>query len=120
MTRFRLAKIALFWAALLFSYGAAIMPGQEAPSFQAGDKTDHMLAFLTLTLLARAAWPARRGWTAGLWLSAYGIWIELSQAMPFIGRDASVWDWIADSAAILVGLVVTLVLKRVAPRLFED
>ena len=44
--------------------------------------------------------------------------IEISQAIPFFGRDASVWDWVADSAAILVGLGLAALIERRLPALF--
>jgi len=108
----------LFWGALLFSYVCAVMPDEGAPSFGEGDKTDHVMAFLVLTLLASMAYPRRSRGTIGVGLSFYGAFIEFSQAMPIVGRDADVTDWIADTAAIIVGIVIGVVLRRVLPGLF--
>jgi hypothetical protein len=68
----RTLRLAAFWGALAFSYGAAIMPGDAAPTLGESDKTDHIAAFLTLTVLARIAWPDARRWTVLAALSAYG------------------------------------------------
>jgi len=108
----------LFWAALAFSYGAAIWPRDGAPSLGGSDKTDHIVAFLVLTLLAALAYPWRSRWINAGWLSLYGAFIELSQAMPIIGRDADIADWLADSAAIISATVIVLAMQRYFPALF--
>lgn len=108
----------LFWAALLFSYAAAIMPGDDAPSLGASDKTDHVVAFLVLTLLAAMAYAWRPWWFRAAGLSLYGAFIEVSQGTSFIGRDASFADWVADSAAILVASAIALAMQRSFAALF--
>ena len=108
----------LFWAALAFSYVAAIWPGSGAPTLGGSDKTDHVTAFVTLTLLAAMAYPQRSRLNKAAWLSIYGAFIELSQATSIVGRDASVADWIADSAAIIVASVISLAMQRALPALF--
>ncbi len=118
--QWRLLRVLTFWAALLFSYVCAVMPGEAQPTFGGSDKTDHICAFLVLTILASTANPRRPRWFIGVALSLYGIFIELSQAAPLVNRDASVADWIADSLAILVGLAIASLLRRFAPRLFAD
>ena len=120
MNLHRSSRARLFWIALIIIYGLAIMPAPDAPSLGVGDKVDHIAAFLCLTLLARPAYPARSPALTGLALSAFGAFIELSQAVPFIHRDASVADWVADSIAILVGLASGRLLARMMPRAFHS
>lgn len=102
----------LFWSTLAFAYAAAIMPAPEAPDLGAGDKVNHIAAFLVLTWLGRNAYRALGIWRLALGLSAFGVLIELTQAIPFLHRDASVWDWAADSAAIAVALAVMLPFEK--------
>ena len=102
----------LFWFTLLFAYGAAIMPAPRAPDLGAGDKVNHIAAFLVLTWLGRNAYRALGRWRLALGLSAFGVLIELTQAIPALHRDASVWDWVADSCAILVALAVMLPFEK--------
>lgn len=102
----------VFWVTLLIVYAVAIMPGDAAPDLHAGDKVNHIAAFLTLTLLGRAAYPARPAWRLAIGLSLFGALIELTQAIPVLHRDASVWDWVADSCAILVALAVAFPFER--------
>ena len=110
---FRRAAPFLFWAALLFAYVCAIMPAQEAPKFSSSDKVEHMVAFLTLAILAAFAFPKATVLKVGIWLAVFGAFIEFSQAVPALHRDASVYDWVADVAAICVGLLIVRPLRRI-------
>lgn len=106
----------LFGAAVLIIYGLAIMPSDKAPDLGAGDKVNHIAAFLFLTLFGRwALRGTKRLWLA-LGLSAFGAWIEVTQAIPMLNRDASAWDWAADSAAIGVGLLLAWPVERLLRR----
>ena len=102
----------LFWAALLFAYVVAIMPAAEAPKIAQSDKVEHMIAFVTLALLGRLAYPQVKALTLGLLLAGLGALIEFTQMIPALHRDGNVADWIADSIAIVVGLSVAGLLLR--------
>jgi hypothetical protein len=58
-----------------------------------------MIAFATLAALAAAAYPRTRLLMILIGLSAFGGAIEIFQMNPLISRDASWWDWIADTVA---------------------
>lgn len=118
LTLYRRYRVHLFWILMAIVYGLAIVPGTGAPTIGFGDKADHMTAFLVLTLLGRSAYWSRPALLLGIGLSAFGVFIELSQGLPFIRRDASVADWIADSFSILVGLGLSPVLAKRLPFLF--
>lgn len=118
LTLYRRYRLPIFWTVMLIVYLFAIAPRDEAPSLGGSDKTDHIAAFLVLTLLGRVAYRSRPGWLLVAGLSLFGAFIEFSQAMPFIGRDASVWDWVADSAAILVAMGLAALLEKRFPILF--
>lgn len=89
-----------FWAAALFATIMALLP--QPPALPGGDKLQHMLAFLALTILAQAGWGRRARWTVAFWLSLFGAAIEVAQAAPVLHRDTDFHDWVADSAVILV------------------
>ncbi|WP_205412175.1 teicoplanin resistance protein VanZ [Sphingomonas crusticola] len=95
-----------FWAAVIFAYVSAVLPAAEAPHISMWDKLNHMAAFFTITFLARAAYPRLAVLPLFALLAGFGAFIELSQAVPFIHRDAEWDDWFADIVAILVGLVL--------------
>ena len=90
----------MFALATAFVLYAAFAPPSDAPSLVPWDKANHFIAFYVLTGLAAASFP-RTGWillAAGL--LALGGAIELVQALPFVGRDGAVGDWVADGAGI--------------------
>ena len=49
-------------------------------------------------------------------LSVAGAMIEVIQAMPFVARDADVFDWVADTVAIgaVMGSILAARLRRAA------
>lgn len=106
MSLLRRLFVIAFWCALLFAYAEAILPARETISVAAWDKLNHMAAFFTITFLARAAYPRIPIFRLFVLMAAFGAFIELSQAVPFIHRDAEWDDWFADMIATLVGLIV--------------
>ena len=106
MSPLRRLFVIAFWGALLFAYVDAIVPGKDAISISAWDKINHMIAFFAITFLARAAYPRITVFRLFAMMAAFGAFIELSQALPFIHRDAEWDDWFADMIAILIALIV--------------
>src|SRR6186713_1395656 len=101
----RLLRLA-FWSALVFAFVMAVLPRPPQLPGQPSDKIQHILAFLTLTALALAAYRSSAPWRIGAGLAAFGVLIELCQAWPPLHRDASVLDWLADCGAIFAILAV--------------
>ncbi|MEQ1497794.1 MAG: VanZ family protein [Novosphingobium sp.] len=97
----------MFWLLAAFALTMALLP--QPPSlatYKFSDKFEHMLAFGVLTVTARLAWPKARIWIAAVLLSLYGAAIEVLQTIPVLHRDAELRDWVADSAAIALGVVI--------------
>ena len=110
----RLSRIAkpLFWAALIFAYVAAILPQDEAPKLANSDKVEHMLAFFTLGVLARLAYRSRSWHGTALLLAAFGAFIEFTQMIPALHRDADIMDWVADVSAVGAAICLTALSAR--------
>lgn len=106
MSLLRRLFIATFWLCIAIAYVAAIVPGRDAPAGLGWDKANHMLAFFTVTFLCRFAYPRLPIGAVALLMAAFGGAIELSQALPFIHRDAEWNDWFADCAATGMALLV--------------
>ena len=107
----RLARIGL-WLAAAVAYAAAIMPND--PHVFQNDKANHGLAFVVLAILGRLGYSRAAAAPIGLALVAFGGFIELSQAVPLIHRDASWADLLADTIAVVVGLTAgTLLLMLI-------
>jgi hypothetical protein len=99
----RLAKVA-FFAALLFTFYSAVIPPAHALQLVPWDKAEHFIAFYALTGLAAAAFPKRNLIIIALLLSGFGAGIEFVQGLPMVHRDRDVWDWVADTIAIIAAL----------------
>lgn len=76
------------------------MPGEP------NDKVQHIIAFATLTLLGSFAYPAVAPLKLLVRLSLFGAFIEVVQAIPALHRDSDVLDWVADTGAVAVVLLL--------------
>ncbi len=103
---------ALFAVTLFATLAAALLPGSQVPDLGAGDKINHIAAFVTLSIIAAAAWPYARLWQIGILMSAFGAVIEGLQALPIIARDAEWADWYADTLAAIVALTIVAVVRQ--------
>lgn len=101
----------LFVIACLVGVAYALMPKPpKLPTYQWGDKFEHMLGFAALTFLAALAFPRTPRWRVIERLSFLGALIEVAQSIPGLGRDCDIRDWIADTVAVVVvmGLVALI------------
>jgi VanZ family protein len=99
------SRAALVGAALITSWFAFAPPG-HGPPLLPWDKAEHFIAFFVLTGLSLAAFPRLSLVRIAAALSAVGAAIELIQALPFVHRDCDVWDWVADTIAVLAVMAV--------------
>lgn len=97
-----LARVTLF-AAVAFAVTMALLPHPPG-LIEVGDKSQHMLAFAVLAVLAAWSYPAASLLRLGERLSFLGALIEVLQAIPALHRDCDIRDWIADTVAISVVL----------------
>ena len=100
-------------AAIGFTLFMAFEPHPPAlPIDSWGDKFEHSLAFVVLTVLACASFPKAGLLRIGERLSFLGALIEVVQSIPALHRDCDILDWVTDTAAIAVVLIVVLVFRR--------
>ena len=100
----KIAKI-LFWLALFGSYLLAILPQDhqiEITPFS--DKSNHFIAFATLTILILYGYSMNY-LKASILMLLYGIWIEVTQLF-LVDRYAEVMDIVADVVGIFIGTVL--------------
>ncbi|MDM4767322.1 VanZ family protein [Pelomonas sp. SE-A7] len=109
----RRAWQALFVALVLIVAWLALTPVPPRELSTGWDKANHLLAFGSLMLVGRLAWP-RRWWPMALGLVAYGGAIELLQLLV-PGRESEWADLLADSLGIALGEL----LSPLALRLFK-
>jgi uncharacterized membrane protein len=101
----RLAR-ALFWAAAAFAFVMAVLPHPPYLPGEPNDKVQHVIAFATLGLLGSWAYSRARPLKLLIGLSLFGAFIEVVQAIPMLHRDSDVLDWLADTVAVLLVLLV--------------
>ena len=92
--------LAVFVAAVGFTLYAALVPGDDAQGLIPWDKAKHFVVFYGLTFLATLALPRSRFWKIGIVLLGFGIAIEILQGLPIVGRDADLFDVVADGCGI--------------------
>lgn len=104
-----------FWIALGIAAVMALVPHPPFVPGGPSDKLQHVIAFLSLAGLGRAAFPQAPPLRIGLWLCAFGGAIALAQTVPALNRDGDVRDWIADVAAVATMLVLTEIIRMRSP-----
>ena len=96
----------VFWAAAIFAFVMAIVPQPPQLPGEPSDKVQHIIAFATLGVLSSFAYPATTLTRLLASLSLFGAVIEVVQAIPSLHRDSDVVDWIADTVAVIVVLLI--------------
>jgi hypothetical protein len=100
------ARRLLFWAAAIFAFVMAVIPQPPELPGEPNDKIQHMVAFATLGLLGAWAYVRASLLRLLVGLSLFGAFIELVQAIPALQRDSDVKDWIADTFACGLALLI--------------
>jgi VanZ family protein len=100
------ARRLMFWAAALFAFGMAILPHPPELPGNPSDKLQHVAAFATLGVLGAWAFAETSIFQLIAGLSAFGALIEFVQAIPALHRDSDVKDWIADTFACALVLLI--------------
>jgi hypothetical protein len=94
-----------FAVAVLVSLAVLFAPPSDVPSGPPGaDKVVHLTLFAVLAATGRWA-GIRRGVLGGV-LVLYAAGSELLQGTDLVNRDASLGDLLADSAGVVVGLLL--------------
>lgn len=106
----------LFFAALVFTLVMAWLPHPPAVPGNPNDKVQHIAAFASLSVLGASAFPTFPLARLGERLSFLGAIIEVVQAMPVLHRDCDVRDWIADTLAVVVMLIIVGAMRRARAR----
>ena len=118
-TSFNIMFLLLFWVALFFAVTMAFLPHPPHVMGNMWDKEQHMLAFGTLSLLAAFGFPRTSLWRIGERLSFVGALIEVVQSYPALHRDCDIFDWVADTVAVIAMLVLVALALKLLTRAAE-
>jgi len=109
--RFALGMRVLVVVVLVGMFLGTHLPVSGPVVFSHLDKLFHFGAYLTLTVCLLASWELSRGTLEAshyfvVWLfgTLYGIFDEVTQ-IP-VGRTCDGFDWLADLAGIVIGLIL--------------
>ncbi|WP_417613818.1 hypothetical protein [Parasphingorhabdus sp.] len=103
----------IFWILLAIILLISLLPEGDAPTVFADDKLNHILAFFTLSVMARVIWPRAQAQTLFIMLIAFGGGIELLQLLLGFGRDADWMDFGADILATGLGIAAGAVFNSI-------
>lgn len=102
----------LFWVLIAIVTALLLMEQRTSiGEFLHLDKIIHAIIFASLTAIGYLAYSKHSLWLY-LGLSAYGIITELLQDAYTITRHASIYDWMAGTAGILLCILVLNILKK--------
>jgi hypothetical protein len=94
----------LFFALLAMVLTLALAPDFGGTSVGGFDKVKHACAFAALAAVGRVSFESRVWLPLGLVI--FGLAIEFLQALPFIGKDMSAADVVADAIGVLFGMTL--------------
>ncbi|KCZ92882.1 VanZ family protein [Hyphomonas johnsonii] len=92
----------------------SLLPGDELPEVHLSDKVEHVIAYAVLATLVTLWLGPRRAGRALLVVMAYGVGMEVAQALIGTGRTPSVLDAGADLVGAGIGIGVAMLVDRFA------
>lgn len=107
----RICRVLLGLGILLAVVLALLPQPPHLPIDSLGDKFEHSLAFVVLSLLAAGGFPDVRLTRIGERLSFLGAMIEVAQSIPVLHRDCDILDWATDTIAIIVTLLIVAAVR---------
>lgn len=92
--------VVLFWLLLVFCTWFLLREiTLKPPPFPYFDKLLHATGFAGLTFSGLKAYPSNPAWILAC-MAIYGAGTEVLQGMVTLTREASVLDWLADTAGV--------------------
>jgi VanZ family protein len=98
-----------FWVSMAIALVMALLPHPPQLPGEPSDKIQHIAGFLVLGTLVSFAYPKTNQLYLAAGLSLFGAAIEILQLIPALHRDGDLLDWIADTAA--AALIIMLLRK---------
>lgn len=96
--------LAAGWSLIVLATIASLLPTQRLPQIGASDKLHHVAAYAAMALWFAGIYPKTRYVVIGLGLFVMGLIIEWAQSAMQLGRQAELYDVIANTSGIALGL----------------
>jgi VanZ family protein len=94
------------WTMVLCIAFACLSPERYVPNLHLWDKLEHALAFFGLTFWFCGLVRLRFYPLVALVMLLFGAGIEVAQGTMGLGRDADLFDWVADAVGVGAALVL--------------
>ena len=107
------------WIAVIAALAVCLLPGKYVEVASLNDKVEHATGFLLLVLWFCGVYPRKRYWVIATGFIVFGALIEILQGATNLGRHADILDWCADSAGVIVGILLSLTPLQHWPRWIE-
>jgi VanZ family protein len=93
------------WVLVALALLASLTPTQNLPNIGASDKLEHLTAYALMTLWFAGIYPRSRYIMIGIGMFFLGALIEAAQGSMEWGRQADVYDMLANTTGIVAGLI---------------
>ncbi len=100
--------LAAGWSLIVLATIASLLPTQNLPSIGTGDKVQHMAGYALMALWFSGIYPRSRYALIGIFLFVLGLAIEGAQGAMALGRQADLYDMVANASGIAAGLLAAL------------
>lgn len=100
--------LAAGWSLIVLATIASLLPTQNLPSIGTSDKVQHMAAYALMALWFSGIYPRARYALIGIFLFVLGLAIEGAQGAMALGRQADLYDMMANASGIAAGLIAAL------------
>jgi VanZ family protein len=94
------------WMLIGLALLASLSPVQDLPHVSGSDKMHHLIAYFSMTLWFAGIYPRSRYAWIGIAMFALGGVIEAAQSAMGLGRQADLYDLIANTSGIVVALIL--------------
>lgn len=110
----RPARLGLYALAAAILLVLCLLPTEELPDPGTGDRFEHTAAWFVLTATGYALAPRRRLAIPAFAL-AYGVLVEVVQAVAPTGRHGDLADLAADALGVAIAVAGYLAVRRLRP-----
>jgi VanZ family protein len=93
------------WMLIALAVLASLSPTQNLPDIGTNDKLGHLTAYALMTLWFSGIYPRSRYALIGLGMFVLGLLIEGAQGAMGWGRQADMYDLVANTSGIVAGLI---------------
>ena len=96
----------------LFIVWASLRPAGTGGAVPHMDKVLHLLVYAILAGGISLGWPKLSKFRIFLGCVLFGVSMELGQSLIGLGRDASLWDGIANGVGAALGVCLVVLMER--------